>query len=275
MAGGGARLLAVPPLRRNEISTQGTQDKKFLIGDFLCGVPNRFVDALATALGEDPSSFRAYREVANKVPSERRVAAAWSVHRDLKQAPDLLRPGLTVREAGVLAGKKPIDSKAAHRRTVGQRADDARALLADPDVRAVIEGDRHLSHEERKARATARNYTSEMDAQAKILEAELREAKQAKSPYEATVKATLDMHKAAQMADAVGQLIGDLEQPERLAEALRTLIASATAALENYEAPDGGQVIEGEVWQDRSVAYGLTESAQRTLPPEGRVVDVG
>jgi len=110
-----------------------------------------------------------------------------------------------------------------------------------------------------------------MAAKQKALEAELRDAKQAKSPYEATVKATLDMHRAAQLADGVGNMMDDLEQPERLVAALRTLIDSATTALEKYEAPfDHGLVIKGEVWRDRSAAYGLAESAQRHLPPEGR-----
>lgn len=179
---------------------------------------------------------------------------------------------LTVRAAALLAGKKPIDSKAAHRRTVGQRADDVLALLSDPDVRSVIEAEQHLTKEERKARAAVRNVTSELDAQAKALEAELRDARQAKKPYEATVKAVLDLHKAAQLADAVGQRIRDLDQPERLAEALRTLIGSASSALEEYEVIDG-EVIEGEVWQARPEAYGSADSAQRALSPMGRVVN--
>jgi hypothetical protein len=265
------RLQAVPPLRRNEIATRGPEDKKFLIGDVLLKVPTRLIDPLAEAVGEDPGTLRGYREVAKRFPPAARVAASWSVHRDLKDKPELVRPGLTVREAAVLAGKKPIDSKAAHRRTVGQRADDVRALLADPDVRAVIEAERHLSQEERRARSAARNWTSEMDAQAKALEAELREARNAKSPYEATVKATLDLHKAAQLADAVGMSMNDLEEPERLALALRTLIASATGALEKYE--DEVNVVDGEAWEARPEAYGLADSAQRDLPPTGRVVN--
>src|SRR5664279_3940937 len=88
----GARLLDVPPLRRNETSTRGPQDKKFALGDFLLQVPTRYVDELAAALGEDRGTFRSYRDVAKKVPPERRVAAAWSVHRDLKEKPELLRP---------------------------------------------------------------------------------------------------------------------------------------------------------------------------------------
>lgn len=268
----GARILSVPPLRRSEASTRGPEDKKFQLGDLLNSIPAHLVDDFAQALNQDPAAFRAYRDVAKKVPKNKRVEAAWSVHRDLKDMPQLLTPGLTVREAAILAGKKPIDSKAAHRRSVGQRADDARALLADPDVRAVIEAEQHLTREERKARAAARNITSELDARAKALEAELREAKRAMKPYEATVKAVLDLHKAAQLADAVGQLMNDLDQPERLADALRTLISSASMALEQYESGDERTIV-GEAWQARPEAYGTAESAQRVLPPAGRVVD--
>jgi hypothetical protein len=267
-----ARLLSVSPLRRNEISTRGPEDKKFLIGDVLAQVPARLVEALANELSEDASTLRSYREVAKKFPPERRVPAAWSVHRLLKDSPELIRPGLTVRDAAILAGRRPIDSKAVHRRTVEQRADDVRALLADPNVRAVIEAERHMSQEERRARAAARNVTSELDAEAKSLEVELRDARQAKKPYEATVKAVLDLHRAAQLADAVGQLITDLDQPERLAEALRTLISSATTALECYETPDD-DVIVGEIWRARPEAYGSADSAQRSLPPMGRVIN--
>src|SRR4051794_14180036 len=86
----GARLVALPPLRRSEVSTRGPEDRKFAIGDFLLNIPARFVEPLAEALGEDPGQFRSYREVAGKVPAERRVAASWSVHRNLKDSLHLL-----------------------------------------------------------------------------------------------------------------------------------------------------------------------------------------
>src|SRR4051812_30039875 len=130
----GARLRALPPLRRSEFATRGPEDKKFALGDFLLTIPAEYVEPLAEALGEDPAKFRNYREVSGKLPPDRRVAAAWTVHRDLRDSPQLLRAGLTVREAAVLAGKKPIDSPATHRWTVGQQADKVREMLADPDV---------------------------------------------------------------------------------------------------------------------------------------------
>jgi predicted deacylase len=133
----------------------------------------------------------------------------------------------------VLAGKKPIDNRAVHRVTVGEKADRVRELLSDPDIAAVIDSERVLSRDERRAQRAARNFTSEAAARAKLLEAELREARLAKSPYEATVRILLDLHKGAQVADGVADLAEQLDQPERVADALRALITSATTAPEN------------------------------------------
>lgn len=268
----GARLLAVPPLRRSETATRAAEDKKFLLGDFLLQVPVRYVDALAEALGQEASAFRSYRDVAEKIPPGSRVAASWAVHRQLKDSPELLRDGLTVREAAIASGKNPIDSKAAHRRSVGEKADEVRMLLSDPAVAAVIEAEATMSKEERKARQAARNMASEMAAREKQLEAELKAAKSAKSSFEATVHSELELFRAAQLAEAVGSSITDLEQPERLAEALKTLISSATEALEKFVPVDDPRVIDGEVWRDRSEAYGLPDSAQRITSLAGRTV---
>jgi hypothetical protein len=123
----GARLIAVPPLRRNEKATRGPEDPKFLLGDFLCSVPPQYIDALAEALQAEPTQFRSYREVAEKIPQNRRVAAAWGVHRELKNQPEKLRPGLTIREAAALLGKS-IDSKADHNLTVADRVEGAQIL---------------------------------------------------------------------------------------------------------------------------------------------------
>lgn len=270
-----ARLAAAPPLRRSEVTTQGSKDCKFALGDFLRSVPSQWVDRLAEALGQEPSAFRSYREVADRFPPEARVASSWTVHRDLRNQPSLLRPGLTVRKAAELLGKRPIDSKPSHRQTIGERADQVRALLADPEVAAVIEAEKHLSKEERKARMAARNYASELQATAKLLDKELKEAQQARSPFEATVKALLELHKATQIVDGLRELAGDMEEPGRITSAIIALIGSATEALETFDAIvfDGTRVVDGEVWQARPEAYGSAESAQRSLPPTGRVID--
>jgi len=260
----GARLLAAPPLRRSEKTTRGPEDPKFLLGDFLCSVPTQYVDALAEALRADPARFRSYREVAEKFPPQGRVAAAWGVHRELKDHPEKLRPGLTVREAASLLGKT-IDSKADHNLTVAARVEKVHRFLDDPDVYEVIEKEISQSRENRRVRHRARIVHSELAARQKAIEAELREMREAKSPFEATVKAELDLLRAAQLAHAVGELISDLPQQERLAEALRSLAEEVSAALEKFASDDNNEVIEGEAWQVRSARTSLDDSAQRFL----------
>jgi hypothetical protein len=259
----GARLLAVPPLRRSEKTTRGPEDPKFLLGDFLCSVPLQYIDVLAEALHAEPAQFRSYREVAEKIPPNRRVAAAWGVHRELKNQPEKLRPGLTIRDAAALLGKS-IDSKADHNLTVAARVEKVHRFLDDPEVYAVIEKEIAQSRENRKFRYRARIVHSELAARQKVVEAELREIREAKSPFEAAVKAELDLLRAAQLAHAVGELNADLPQQERLAEALRSLADEVAAALEKF-APDDDEVIQGEAWQARSARAAPADSAQRFL----------
>src|SRR3954453_4169960 len=135
--GGGGGLLAAPPLRRGEQISRGPEDPKFTIGDYLARLPEEWVEPLAIDLDVDPAQLRVYREGATKVPPELRVRASWTVHRDLRDRVDLLRDGLTVRDAAAAAGKRPIDSKADRRLSVEDRAAKVRAFLADPDVYAV------------------------------------------------------------------------------------------------------------------------------------------
>ena len=130
----GARLLAAPPLRRSEQVARGPEDPKFAIGDFLATIPGPYVELLAEHLGRDAAQFRVYREVAEKIPSDQRVKASWTVHRDLRERPDLLSDALTVRAAAALLGKKPIDSKADRRLSLEERAAKVRDALADEEV---------------------------------------------------------------------------------------------------------------------------------------------
>jgi len=92
----------------------------------------------APRLRQERAQFRTYRDVAAKIPPVARVATSWTVHRDLRDQPHLMRPGLTVRQAAELLGKAPIDSKADRRLSVVDKAVKVRDFIADPDVYAVI-----------------------------------------------------------------------------------------------------------------------------------------
>lgn len=273
----GAQLAAAPPLRRSEQSSRGASDPKFALGDFLRSIPSQFVDELAATVGRDSGQFRTYREVADKVPPERRVAASWTVHRDLRDKPELLRDGLTVRQAAALSGRKPIDAKPAHRESATVKAQRVREFLADPEVYALIEAEMAQSRHDRKMRKQVRLVHSELAARQRDVEAELRAAREAKSPYEATVQAELDLLKAAQLVHAVGETLVELPQPERLTAAVSELGEEVSNVLNQHAdvqdaSADADNVIDGEVWQARSARAALAGSNQRDLPAEGRVV---
>lgn len=248
----GARLLAVPPLRRSEQASRGPDDPKFELGDFLTQVPECYVETLAESCGTEPSKFRIYREVAELVPPGARVKASWTVHRDLRRQPDLLRDGLTVREAAQLLGKQPIDSKADRRLTLEERAARVRAALADRDVFELIDGELGASRVERQVRNRARQVHTEYGKRARDLEAEVRRLRDAKSPFEATVKAELEINRALQLVEAVGASIDDLPEHDRLLRALDELNTVIAAVLLKHRGENVSLgdviIVDGEVW---------------------------
>jgi hypothetical protein len=272
-----SRLLAAPPLRRSEKSSRGPQDPKFALGDFLLGIPSQFVDLLADAVHAEVGQLRTARDVADKIPPERRVAASWTVHRDLRNHPELLVDGLTVRDAAAAAGKDPIDAKSERNQTVEERAKTVRNGLADPEVYALIDTEMANNRAERQLRHRARQVLSEHQKRGRELEAEVRALREAKSPFEATVKAELEINKAMQLVEAIAQTIDGLPQPERLLAALDELNAAVAGLLLEHRPSasleDGPIVIEGETWQPRSARAALIAgSHQRDLPGEGRTV---
>jgi hypothetical protein len=272
----GARLLAAPPLRRSEQASCGPNDPKFALGDFLAGLPVQYLERLAEQLGRDPAQFRIYREVAEKIPAERRVAASWTVHRELRDRPDLLAAGLTLRTAAALLGKKPIDSKADRRLPVEERAARVRAGLADPEVYRVIEAELAREHADRRARRLAGRVVSEFEQRKRELEQEIRDLRTAMSPLEATVKAELRVNEASQLVEAIAQSVDDLPEPERVIRALTELssvISSFLLSLDHLAAGDGPVIIDAdEAWQTRTARAASAGSNQRELPGAGQAV---
>lgn len=272
----GARLNAAPPLRRNERTSNGARDPKFLFGDFLAGIPSQYIEALAVAIGEDPSSLRDYRDVATTFPPGHRVAASWSVHRNLRRRPELLRDGLTVREANVLLGGKPIDAKPDQRLSLEERAAKVREGLADPEVYALIDQELARSRNERKLRSRARQVVTEHSQRERELRNEIKELHEAQSAFEATVKVELQLNHATQLVHSIGETFTDLEQPERLISALTDLNLEIAKVLVAHQPPeetvDAPIVIDGEMWQARPARAALTDSNQRDLSRDGRTV---
>jgi hypothetical protein len=271
-----ARLLAAPPLRRGEQSFRGPEDPKFILGDYLVDLSEEEVETVAIELDVDPAQLRIYREVAAKIPPMRRVKASWTVHRDLRDRQALLRDGLTVRAAAAAAGKRPIDSKADRRLSVEDRAAKVRDFLADPDVYSVIELDMSRSRQERRVRHGARLVHDDLAKQEKFVQAELRESREAKSALEATLKAQVDLLRAAQLVHAVGETLAELPEFDRLIGALSDLRDEVDRVLDECETTDDGVVIiDAEVWQDRPARAAIADSDQRSLSQPGRaVVDI-
>ncbi|GAA1817328.1 hypothetical protein HC028_21190 [Planosporangium flavigriseum] len=269
----GERLLSAPPLRRSDQSARGFEDPKFALGDFLTNIPLDLVERLAEDLDSDPAQFRIYREVALKVPADRRVKASWTVHRDLRDRLDLLRDGLTVRQAVARAGKRQIDSKADQNLSVEERAAKVRAFLADPEVYALIEQEMTRSRADRKVRHGARLVHEELTKKEKAAQAELRERREAKSPLEATLKAQIDVLRAAQLVHAIRESLSDLPEPERLIDALTELDAQVAATLlRGQTTHENVVVIDAESWHDRTARAALVHSDQRSSSPTGRAV---
>ena len=272
----GARLLAAPRLRRSEQITRGPHDPKFALGDMLVEVPLDYLEPLAAGLGADKTQLRIYREVAAKIPPHSRVATSWTVHRDLRDAPQLLRSGLTVRKAAQLLGKAPIDSRSDKRLTVAEKAAKVRSFLADPAVYAVIESEMANSRQERRDRSKAKVVHAELTAKVKAAEAWRQQERNAKSGAEATAKILIDLLQAAQLVHAVGESLDYLAEPERVLEALTDLAAETSRALmreidEGLSRHDPNViVVENEMWQAPPARAAAADSNQGDLSQEGR-----
>jgi hypothetical protein len=272
-----ARLLAAPPLRRGDQTLRGPEDPKFLIGDYLVNIPESQMELLAVELDVDPAQLRVYREVAGKIPPAQRVRASWTVHRDLRDRQDLLRDGLTVRAAAAAAGKRPIDSKADRRLSVEDRATKVRDFLADPDVYSVIEQDMARSRQERRVRHGARLIHEDLAKQEKLVQTELRESRETKSALEATLKAQVDLLRAAQLVHAIGETLAELPEFDRLIGALSDLRDEVDRVLDECVSTDESVVIiDAEVWQDRTARAAIAGSDQRSVPQSGQaaVIDI-
>ncbi|MGV0788671.1 hypothetical protein ABQF33_17315 [Mycolicibacterium sp. XJ2] len=137
------------------------------------------------------------------------------------------------------------------------RAELVRKILADDAVYALIETETK-SARERRIRGRARVTHAELRAAEKALEAELREMRSAKSPFEAGIKATLELNRAAQYVHAVGKTMDDMPtlSVEEIVDALKDLREQVTLVLAEHDDAaqiDGSMVINSEeTWGEQS-----------------------
>ncbi len=201
-------LVDAPELSRAEKSKSGPADPKWAIGDLLTEVPDHLLGRVAGELGETESELRRYRDVAAAWPSEYRVAASWSTHRDLKDLPvprryETIRPGMTVREAAVLAGKKPIDAKPVHRLSLEERADHVVGLLMDKQLNEQVLKKLEDRRAARRTRRAARMANDERSAEFKEAMRSLRQAQATKSPEVAFLEVVFKLQESAEYVRAV------------------------------------------------------------------------
>jgi hypothetical protein len=241
----GRGIMAAPRLSRSERLTRGPEDEKFALGDLLAEIEDLddgCLDTLAQQIGHNLTSanLRSYREVALAWPLEKRVAASWTVHRTLKNLAnrfELIQPGMTLREAQVVAGKAPADTEHPSRWKVERRIDFVITQLQDKaiaqGVREQIEGRKHA----RAVRAAARAVEEERSAEYREALRELREARDSKHPERAVYDVIFKLRDALEYVRAVGRagveehsFLPDHRRPDVLT-AMRDLATGALHAM--------------------------------------------
>lgn len=199
-------LMTAPPLTRAEKSSHGQADPKWALGDLMLEIPEHRMGSYAVDVSTPESELRRYRDVAERWPVEHRVAASWSAHRDLKDLPErfeVIRPGMTVRQAAEAAGKKPIDAKPVNRMSLRERADHVISVLSDKvvndEVLAILQ-ERKVA---RRVRRAAQRASDDRSAEYKDALRDLRQAQASKSPETAFLEVVFKIQEAAEYVRAV------------------------------------------------------------------------
>lgn len=253
----GGTALDSPPLRRGEKSLRGTDDPKWKLGDLALEIPEPLVDAFAQALGEDKGSLRRLLDVSRKWPPERRVAASWSAHRELKDHPSrfsLIYPGMSVRAAAEAAGKGPIDARPPERMTTAERVDEAMLLLADKNVNDLVLEQLVERRQKRRMIRAARAAQDDRSAEFKEAQRELREAQSAKSPERAFLEVVFRIREEAEylravhaaVMDPVDSLVPEHRKPD-LISAMENLLDIANTNLRELGGKAGTTAIQSGV----------------------------
>lgn len=202
----GRAILSVPPLTRSEKSIKGTSDPKWALGDLLVEVTDHLLPRLARQLGHSEGDLRRLKEVASKWPPDRRSAASWSSHRELKDSPnrfELISPGMTVRQAASAAGKKPIDSIPDERLSDTQRADRVIALLSNKVVNELVITQMNERVSVRRMKRAARMVQDERSNEYKEALRQMRQAQATKSPELASIEVIFKIQEATEYLRAV------------------------------------------------------------------------
>jgi hypothetical protein len=214
----GRALADAPRLGRADASKRGPEDPKWALGDLAATIPEEHLDRFAKEIGVSPSDVRAYRRVAVAWPSENRVAASWTAHRELKDHEErfaLIAPGMSMRAAAQAAGKAPIDGgPALHRLSDDELAEYAISILKQKPINDLVTQKLRERKAARRLSAATRAAEDDRSAEYKQAYRDYRQAQSSKSPELAVLDAIFKLRELSEFVrilpewDAAGGLPG-------------------------------------------------------------------
>ena len=201
--------------------------------------------------GRTITTLLSFRTVALAWPPEKRIEdVSFTVHAELAAMPNrfqLIRPGLTKRQARVLAGKKPeIASKE-------QRGEVVAGLLADPDVLGQLAENPEFAGALRQAAADLADRIETKAGKDRAERApDLSRADAAYSVIAGLGRAHREVVSAIQRATEVDLREGHLAEMRRRAEALRDAADIAVSYCDGKLTSDSLEALVAEWSEEES-----------------------
>ena len=268
----GRAILSAPRLGRAERASSGPSDEKFALGDLFLGVEDEQLEWLAGRLGHNltGAGLRSYREVAAAWPPEKRVAASWTTHRTLKNAPDrfdVIKPGMTLRQAQQAIGKQPADTEHPSRWSLDRKVPFIVTQLMDATTNKAVRDDLDGKKGARAARAAAKMVDEERSAEYREALRELREARDAKSAERMLYEVIFKLREFREYLRAIGKASGDemsflrADRRPDVVAVVQDLALTAVEVLRQYElegeaaATDALAAIRSNAVRDRDTKH--------------------
>lgn len=210
----GRAIMAAPRLSRSQRVSLGPEDEKFALGDLMHDVEDGQLEGLAAAIDSNltASTLKSYREVARAWPTAHRVAASWTVHRTLKNLEnrfEVIRPGMTLREAVVATGKNPADTEHPSRWSIERRVPFIITQLLDTAISKAVRKELDGRKGARAAKTAAKMIDEERSAEYRDALRELRDKRDAKHPDRAAYEAIFKLREEREYVRAVGKASSD------------------------------------------------------------------
>jgi hypothetical protein len=239
------------------------------------------LQALADAIGSNltAGNLKSYREVARAWPSAQRVAASWTAHRTLKNMTErfeIIRPGMTLREAIAATGKDPADTEHPSRWSTERRVPFIIAQLLDPTISKAVRQELDERKGARAAKTAAKMVDEERSAEYRNALRELREKRDAKHPNRAAYEAIFKLREEREYVRAVGKASSDqvsfLPAPMRpdVIAAIRDLVITSidTISLSSLkEEPSAAEALDVIRTRVREL-----QGTQLTSQPAGKII---